>query len=88
MLRVPHDALSNRVDAILLSVQPDEIDGLDCVKMLRREKPDVPVFLIAKTEEIRKAAEETGITGCFVLPDCGRQLLDAIHRVNCKERLL
>lgn len=80
--RVPHDVLTNRVDAVLLEVQPDRTDSLDFVRMMRRQKSGVPMFAISKSDGVRKAAEEAGVSGCFVLPDCEQQLLDAICQVN------
>ena len=85
LLRVPHDVLNNKVDAVLLEVGMDKMNGLDCMKMLRRQKPDIPVFLISKNGYFCEEAEEAGADGCFVLPDSEQRLLDAIRLVLNKE---
>ena len=77
LLRVPHDVLHNKVDAVFLEAEMDKADGLDVAKLLRRQKPDVPVFLISKTGCFDQ--EVAQIDGCFVLPDSEQRLLDAIH---------
>ena len=87
LLRVPHDVLNNKVDAVFLEAEMDNAGGLDFMKMLHRQKPDVAVFVIAKTEDVRKEAEAAGADGCFVLPECEQQLLDAIRLVKNKEKV-
>ena len=79
LLHVPHDVLNHRVDAVFLEAETDKTNGLDFMKKLHRQKPNVPIFIIAKTEEFREEAEAAGANGCFVLPDCEQQLLDAIR---------
>ena len=71
---VPHDVLNNRVDAVFLEAEIGKTNSMDLVKMLHRQKPDLPVFIIAKTDDFREKAVEAGADGCFVLPD-GEQLL-------------
>ena len=78
-LRVVHDVMNHKVDAVFLEAEMGKINGTDFLRMLRRQKPDVPVFLIAKTEDFRETAEAAGASGCFVLPDGERQLLEAIR---------
>ena len=85
--RVPRDVLNHKVDAVLLEAKTGKTSGLDFMRMLRRHKPDVPVFIIAKTEDFREEAEAAGANGCFVLPEGERQLLDAIRRVKNKENV-
>ena len=83
--RVPYDVLNKKVDAVVLEAETDKTDSLDFVKMLRRQKPNVPVFIISKTEDIREEAGEAGANGCFVLPDSEQQLLDAIRLAKQEE---
>ena len=78
LLRVPHDVLRNKVDAVFLGGEINQTGGLEFVKQLRREKPDIPVFLISDPESGEDAAP-MGADGCFVLPDSERCLLDAIR---------
>lgn len=82
LLRMPHDVLHNKVDAVFLEAEPDKTDGLDLVKRLRRQKPDLPVFILSKTGDVHEEAKKAGANGCFVLPENEQQLLDAIRSVK------
>ena len=79
LCHVLHDVLNNKVDAVLLDAEPDKTDGLDFVKMLRRQKIYVPVFVIAKEGDFREEAMDAGADGYCVLPGSEKQLLDAIE---------
>ena len=84
---VPHDVLSHKVDAVVLEADAEPMNGLDLMQKLRRQKPDLPVFIISKTANFREEAEAAGANGCFVLPDGEQQLLDAIRLAKNKENL-
>ena len=79
-LRVPHDALKNKVDAIFLEAENAGVS--DVMQMLRRQKPDLPIFIISKNHHLCQRAVEAGATGYFVFPDDEQQLLDAIRSVK------
>lgn len=85
LYRVPHDILNNRVDAVLLDAELDNPNGLDFVRMLRKQKTNVPVFMIAKAEDFREEALDAGADGYFVLPNSEELLLTAIQVANNKE---
>ena len=85
LFRVPHDVLNNKVDAVFLKAEKGLSSGLDCMKMLRRQKPNIPVFIISKTEDFREEAGKAGANGYFVLPDGEQQLLDAIRSIKRRE---
>lgn len=85
LYRVPHDILNNRVDAVLLDAELDNPNGLDFVRMLRKQKTNVPVFMIAKAEDFREEALDAGADGYFVLPNSEELLLAAIQVANNKE---
>ena len=87
LFRVIHDIRNNKVDAVFLKAETEQTDGLDFLKMLRRQKPDVPVFIIAKTEDLCEEVEAAGANGCFVLPEGEQQLLDAIRLAKNKEKI-
>ena len=87
LCRVPHDVLNNKVDAVLLDAEMDKSNSLDFVRMLRKQKTNVPVFMIAKAEGFCEEAMDAGSDGCFVLPDCEELLLDAIQMANNKENV-
>ena len=87
LFRVTHDVLNNKVDAVFLEAEMDQANGLDFIKMLRRQKPEVPVFIISKTRDLCEEAKEAGASGCFILPGCEQQLLDAIRLTKTKENV-
>ena len=85
LCRVPHDVLNNNVDAVFLVAEMDETNGLDFAQMLHRQKSNLPVFIISKTEDLREEAAEAGATDYFVQPVTEQQLRDAIRSVKNKE---
>ena len=85
LCRVPHDVLNNKVDAVLLDEEVDKANGLDFVKMLRKQKTTVPVFIIAEAEDFREEAMDAGADGYFVLPGSEELLSDAIQSARSKE---
>ena len=87
LCRVLHDVLNNKVDAVLLETEMDKKNDLDFVQMLRRQKSDVPVFIISQTEDLREKAAEAGANDYFVQPVTEQQLRDAIRSVKNKENV-
>ena len=85
LCRVPHDVLNNKVDAVFLEIEPDKANGLDFVQMLRRQRSDLPVFIISQTEDLRKKADEAGVNNYFVQSVTEQQLRDAIQSVKNKD---
>ena len=84
LFRVPHDVLNNKVDAVFLEAEPGNPNSLDFMRMLRRQKPDIPVFIMTKTEVLREEAEINGASGCFLLPGSEQQLLAAIRSAKTR----
>ena len=85
LCRVPHDVLNHKVDAIFLETEVDESNSLDFVRMLRRQKKSLPVFIISQTEDLREEAAKVGVNDYFVQPVTEQQLRDAIQSVKDKE---
>ena len=85
LCRVPHDILNNKVDAVFLETEVDESNSLDFVRMLRRQKKSLPVFIISQTEDLREEAAEAGVNDYFVQPVTEQKLRDAIQSVKDKE---
>ena len=85
LCRVPHDVLNNKVDAVFLETEIDKTNDLNFVKRLRRQKSDIPVFIISQTEELREEAVEAGANDYFVQPVTEQQLREAIRSVKNKE---
>ena len=88
LCRVPHDILNNKVDAVFLETEVDESNSLDFVRMLRRQKKSLPVFIISQTEDLREAAAKAGANDYFVQPVTEQQLRNAIRSVKNKENAL
>ena len=85
--RVPHDVMHNKVDAVFLEAEMEDKNGLALIQMLRRQKPNLPVFIISETDLFREKAVAAGANGYFVLPDNEQQLLDAIRLTKFKENV-
>ena len=85
LCRVPHDVLNHKVDAIFLETEVDKTNSLDFVRMLRRQKKSLPVFIISQTEDLREEAAKVGVNDYFVQPVTEQQLRDAIQSVKDKE---
>ena len=85
LCRVPHDILNNKVDAVFLETEVDESNSLDFVRMLRRQKKSLPVFIISQAENLREEAAKVGVNDYFVQPVTEQQLRDAIQSAKDKE---
>ena len=85
LCRVPHDILNNKVDAVFLETEVDESNSLDFVRMLRRHKKSLPVFIISQAENLREETAEAGVNDYFVQPVTEQQLRDAIQSVKDME---
>ena len=83
--RVSQDALRHNVDAVFLKAEMLKTNELDFVQMLRRQKSNLPVFIISQTEYLRKETAETGANDYLVHPVTKQQLMDAIRSVKNKE---
>ena len=88
LLRVTHDVLKNNVDAVVLGSGMDKTNSTDFMKMLHRQKPSVPVFMISASQSVDVETERTSAGGCFVLPDDEKQLLDAIRLTKIKKTVV
>jgi two-component SAPR family response regulator len=80
--------LNHKVDAVFLEAEIDKTNSLNFVKMLRRQKSDIPVFIISQTEDLREEAAEAGANDYFVQPVTEQQLRNAIRSVKNKENAL
>ena len=85
LCHVLHDVLNNKVDAIFLETEVDKTNSLDFVRMLHRQKSNLPVFIISQTEDLREEAAKAGVSDYFVQPVTEQQLRDAIQSVKDKE---
>ena len=87
LFRVPHDVLNHRVDAVLLGAEMEKTDSLELLQKLRRQIPDLPVFILSQTNAFREKAVAAGANGYFVLPESEQHLLEAIRLARKKENV-
>ena len=85
LCRVPHDVLNNKVDAVFMNAEMEKMNSLGLISKLRRQKPELPVFIISKSNELYEKAAAAGANGYFVLPDREQELLETIQLVVNKE---
>ena len=85
LFRVPRDALKSKVDAVFLEAKPENTGGLDLMQKLRRQKPELPIFIISETDSLCETAIAAGASGYFVLSDSEQCLLDAMRLAFGKE---
>ena len=85
LCRVPHDVLNNKVDAVFMNAEMEKMNSLGLISKLRRLKPELPVFIISKSNELYEKAAAAGANGYFVLPDREQELLETIQLVVNKE---
>ena len=85
MFKDKKEELSRLEAELLLEAEAEANNSLDLMQKLRRQKPDIPVFIISKTNRLQEAAVAAGANGYFVLPDSEQQLLDAIQLVERRE---
>ena len=82
LYRVAHDVLNNNVDAVFLEAEMDKASGLEFVQILRRQKSNIPVFILSPNENLREEAAEAGANDYFVQPVTEQQLRDAMLSVK------
>ena len=87
LTHVPHDVSRNKIDAVFLEAGAEKTDGLNLMQMLHRQKPELPVFMISKTDNLCEKAVEVGANGYFVLPGEEQQILDALRLAKNKENV-
>ncbi|MBR4869826.1 MAG: hypothetical protein IKU12_03485 [Oscillospiraceae bacterium] len=87
LLHVLHDVLNHKVDAVLLGAETENSETLDLMEKLHRQKPELPIFIISKTNSLYEKAVAAGAAGCFVLPDKEPSLLEAIRSAINKKQV-
>lgn len=84
-LHAPRDVLNNKIAGVFLEAEMDKVSGIDLMQMLRRQKPDIPVFILSRTEEFRDEAMEAGADGYLLYPISEQTLKDAVLSPKHKE---
>lgn len=71
-------ALANNYDLILLDLNMREMDGIQLLTKLRKDKPDVPVFIITgyPTKETKEESRNLGVLSYILKPFKPNEILD------------
>ena len=85
LCRVPHDVLNNKVDAVFMDAEMEQMNSLRLIEKLRMQKPNLPIFIISKNNDLCEKAAAAGANDYFVLPDGEQQLLETMRLVINKE---
>lgn len=74
------DAGTADIDCLITDIGMPAMDGFELRKLIKKERPDLPVFLITGRYEIgdQQRATETDINGFFRKPFDGQALLAAV----------
>ncbi len=74
----------NNYDVILLDISMPGRSGLDILKQLRQEKPNIQVLILSmySEEEFAVRAMKTGAAGYLVKDTASKDLIEAIRKVS------
>ena len=80
-------ALMNDYDAIVLDLKLGENDGIELLRNFRKEKPEVPVFIITgyPTEESKRMSAELGVSDYILKPFEPNELLVPVQKITYKK---
>ncbi len=83
-----NEIAARRPKGILLDVHFPKENGLDILKRLKEEYPDIRVMLLTvdMSEEVKKAAEEYGADGFVYKPFSGEQIDTALQEMREEKR--
>ena len=67
-LHIPKDAFRHKVNGVFLEAEIGGRNGIDLMWELRRQKRDIPIYILSETESLRATATQAGADGYFVYP--------------------
>ncbi len=75
-------------DLVLLDISLPRMDGLEVLKILKREKPDLPVLILSMHPEEQYAvrAFKAGASGYLTKEGASKELIAAIRKVSGGEK--
>jgi DNA-binding NarL/FixJ family response regulator len=78
-----HRAIDHKYDLILLDIAMPKMNGLDCLKEIKKEHPEIPVLIISMYPEEQYAirALKAGASGYLTKQSAADELLLAIRKV-------
>ena len=76
-------ALANHYDLILLDLNMRDMDGIQFLTKLRKDKPDVPVIIITgyPTKETKEESKSLGVLNYILKPFKPSEILDPVNSV-------
>jgi CheY-like chemotaxis protein/glycine cleavage system H lipoate-binding protein len=76
-------ALANNYDLILLDLNMRELDGMQFLAKLRKDKPDVPVIIITgyPTKETKDESKNLGVSNYILKPFKPSEILDPVNEI-------
>jgi PAS domain S-box-containing protein len=68
-------------DAAILDLMLPRMSGLDVVRELRRQRPEIPLLLLTAhgTPEVAAAARQAGATACWIKPMSAARIVRALN---------
>jgi DNA-binding response OmpR family regulator len=83
-------ALENNYDLILLDLNMRELDGIQLLSKLRKDKPNVPVIIITgyPTKETKEESKVLGVANYILKPFKPNEILDPVKSILAKSDLL
>lgn len=77
-MSVPKSVQENKVDAVFAEARMNRVSGLELLRVLRRKKPELPVFILSGSEEYRDDAMEQGASAYLLHPVTVQSLQSAL----------
>ena len=76
-------ALTNNYDLILLDLNMRELDGIQFLMKLRKDKPDVPVIIITgyPTKETKEESKSLGVSNYILKPFKPNEILEPVNSI-------
>ncbi|WKV11621.1 response regulator transcription factor [Marivirga harenae] len=75
---------SNKVDVAIMDINMPELDGISCAKLLKQDFPEIKIIMLTMYAQKSFIDEiiKLGIEGCLLKNNSGKELHDAILRVQ------
>ena len=80
-LKAPKDVRNNRVDAVFAQLDMGNLGGAELTRILRSERADLPVFLLADAEQGGKPKPGHHMTVCLARPLSAEMLRESLNGI-------
>lgn len=82
--RVSKDVFHHNVNGVFLDAEMGSCNGIDLMWKLRKQKWDVPVYILSENEDFRVTAAKAGADGYFVYPLAEDAIRNALLSQPCR----